>query len=100
MGFGMLIRGDDGSIFLGALQNSSEDAWHFTTEESMAERYRQWAAVRSPHSDTWIIQILVPKAFIDELQKKRMCYSSATPLAIHDWDAVHEMEKLIQGSLP
>lgn len=98
MGFGMLIE-DNGSIFLDAFVSSSGKDWHFTTEEPMAERYREWAAARSLHSETTIIQIQVLKTIIEGLQEKGLCYSTATHLDIRDLDAVDEIANSIRGKI-
>lgn len=81
MGFGELIR-DDGNIrmdpirtYAGGDFNQRDDAWYFSKEEGTAEKYRGYAAKRCPQSEIWIINMQVPKGFIDGVRKKELWYS-------------------------
>ncbi|KAL8822870.1 MAG: hypothetical protein Q9191_006405 [Dirinaria sp. TL-2023a] len=49
-------------------------AYYFTLEKDTAERYRQWTAERCTYADTWLIEIQVPRAFIDQLRYKEIWY--------------------------
>ena len=73
----------DGSIHMGLFRtmpggdfNHDKLAWYWTKEEATAERYRQWGEIRCKYSETWIVQIEVPKTFIDSLRKETLWYSS------------------------
>jgi hypothetical protein len=73
---------DDGSLQMSAIAihgggdfNHVNAAWYWTLEAETAEKYRAWAAGRSPWSDTWVIQIQIPKTFIDSLRQQDLWYS-------------------------
>lgn len=55
--------------------NSTEVAYYWMKEKSTAEIYRQWGIKRSEYSESWIIQIQVPKNFIDSLRKEQLWFS-------------------------
>lgn len=66
---------EDGSVNMGMFQtykggdfNQISGACYWTVEPATAEQYRLWAAARCPWADTWIIQIQIPKSFIDGLR--------------------------------
>jgi hypothetical protein len=73
---------DDGSLEMNIIATHSGDdfnhanaASYWTPEAETAEEYRAWAARRSPWSDTWVIQIQIPKAFIDSLRQQDLWFS-------------------------
>jgi hypothetical protein len=73
---------EDGSINMGLLRtmpggdfNHDKLVWYWTKEEATAEEYRQWSEIRCHWAETWIIQIQVPKTFIDNLCKQTLWYS-------------------------
>jgi hypothetical protein len=73
---------DDGSLDMSTIAthgrgdfNHVNIAWYWTPEAETAEEYRAWAARRSPWSDTWVIQIQIPKTFIDSLRQQDLWYS-------------------------
>jgi hypothetical protein len=43
-------------------------AWYFTPQKETAEKYRQWHAIKNPETETWLIRIQVPHAFLKSLQ--------------------------------
>ena len=49
-------------------------ACYFTLEKDTAEQYRQWAAERCSYAETWLIEIQVPRSFIDPLRYKEIWY--------------------------
>lgn len=76
---------NDGSVNMASLEslkggdfNEQEGAWYFSKEPETAERYRAWAAERCWWSQTWLIQIQVPRSFVDSLRKEQLWYG-------HDW---------------
>ncbi|OQD70069.1 hypothetical protein PENDEC_c027G03858 [Penicillium decumbens] len=76
-----LIRAD-GSIDISTLSTSpgsdfnwSFNAQYWTPEKDTAERYRQWAARRSPDSDTCIICIQVSNDFLERIVSADIWYS-------------------------
>jgi hypothetical protein len=73
---------DDGSLDMNTIAtygggdfNHANAALYWTPETETAEEYRAWAARRSPWSDTWVIQIQIPKTFIDSLRQQDLWYS-------------------------
>ncbi|KAL2060561.1 hypothetical protein VTL71DRAFT_9202 [Oculimacula yallundae] len=75
-----LVR-ENGSIHLGALSkrgggdfNEHREALYLSKERETAEQYRQWAARRNPHSESWIIRIQIPKSFVDCMLKRDLWY--------------------------
>ena len=73
---------DDGSLQMSTIEthsggdfNHRNTALYWTPEAETAEEYRAWAARRSPWSDTWVIQIQIPKTFIDSLRQQDLWYS-------------------------
>ncbi|GIK03562.1 hypothetical protein Aspvir_007634 [Aspergillus viridinutans] len=76
-------RPDDGSIDMTSLStpaggdfNSSFNAHYWTPQKDTAERYREWAARRSPDSETCLIQIQVSNAFIERLRSAGIWFSA------------------------
>ncbi|KAJ5289162.1 hypothetical protein N7478_002192 [Penicillium angulare] len=64
----------DGTINLSSLYsppggdfNSMGNAQYWTPDKEIAEKYRQWTALRCPQSDTCLLTIQVPKEFIETL---------------------------------
>jgi len=55
--------------------NQRMDAWYFTKEEATAEKYRKWGELRCPQSESWLIQMQVPKSFMDSLRKEFLWFS-------------------------
>jgi hypothetical protein len=55
--------------------NQQTDAWYFTKEEATAEKYRKWGEVRCPQSESWLIQMQVPKSFMDNLRTEFLWFS-------------------------
>ncbi|KAK1147161.1 hypothetical protein N8T08_001900 [Aspergillus melleus] len=66
---------NDGSIQLHCVHdrryrgdfNADGGGFYWAEEKETAERYRKWAALRCPASDTCIIQIQVRRTFLDQL---------------------------------
>lgn len=56
--------------------NRNVNAWCFSEEEETAELYRCYAARRCPNSETWLIAIQVPKAFLVSLKLENLFYGS------------------------
>ncbi|KAI9832766.1 MAG: hypothetical protein M1819_003986 [Sarea resinae] len=79
---GLLFIRDDGSVNLRSVQireggdfNHLNSAWYWTLEEATAEEYRKWGQLRCNWAETWIIQIQVPKTFVDSIRKQQLWYS-------------------------
>jgi hypothetical protein len=77
----MFIR-EDGSVHMDLIRtekggdfNHQNPAWYWTREEATAEIYRQWGEIRCRWAETWVIQIQVPKIFINTLRKQQLWYS-------------------------
>lgn len=73
---------EDGSINMLSVRtevggdfNPEMPAWYWSKELETAEQYRRWGEARCPWAATWIIQLQVPKAFIDSLRKEQLWYS-------------------------
>ncbi|KAF2226652.1 hypothetical protein BDZ85DRAFT_52838 [Elsinoe ampelina] len=65
---------EDGTVNMNALLsaaggdfNSLALALYWTPQKDVAEKYRDYAADRATDSETWLIKIQVPQAFIDTL---------------------------------
>lgn len=73
---------DDGSIDMTTLAtpaggdfNSNFNAHYWIPEKDTGQRYQQWAALRSPTSDTCLIRIQVSNDFIERLSFAGMWFS-------------------------
>lgn len=73
---------EDGSVNMEVIRtegrgdfNQREYAWYWTKEEATAEEYRRWGEIRCPWAETWIIQIQVPKTFMDTVRKQELWFS-------------------------
>ncbi|GAD92740.1 hypothetical protein NECHADRAFT_94396 [Paecilomyces variotii No. 5] len=73
---------NDGSIDLWSLRtteggdfNSREQAHYWTPEKDTAERYRKWAALRSPNTETCIIEIQISRDLLDSWKSAELWYS-------------------------
>ncbi|KAL9596089.1 MAG: hypothetical protein Q9219_006037 [cf. Caloplaca sp. 3 TL-2023] len=71
------INEDDGSLSLRALStypggdfNDRDIAYYWTLERATAECYQQYARLRCPYSEIWLIQAQVSKSFIQSLRSK------------------------------
>ncbi|KAH8429386.1 uncharacterized protein LDX57_007050 [Aspergillus melleus] len=53
--------------------NEGRSGYYWAEEKKTAERYRKWAALRCPTSDTCIIQIQVRRTFLDQL----VCFTAS-----------------------
>ncbi|KAE8147656.1 hypothetical protein BDV25DRAFT_159827 [Aspergillus avenaceus] len=55
--------------------NSIEPAYYWTPEKDTAERYRAWASLRCPDSETCIIQIQLSRPFLNSLKSEANWFS-------------------------
>jgi hypothetical protein len=72
---------DDGTLNMMALTSSpfrdfnfGRAAWYFTPEKEIAEKYRKYVERRCENSESWLIQIQVPCAFLNGLTTKSLWY--------------------------
>lgn len=77
-----LIRAD-GTVDMSTLATppggdfiSTFNGHYWTLEKETAERYREWAARRSPGGDTCLIEIQVAKTFVERLLFAEMWFSA------------------------
>lgn len=56
--------------------NWLHEVQYWSPEKQTAERYRQYAAERSPFSETWVVRIQVPNEFLAPLRTEQLWYSA------------------------
>ncbi|OBT61336.1 hypothetical protein VE03_09537 [Pseudogymnoascus sp. 23342-1-I1] len=73
---------DDGSVDINILSaiaggdfNYCFPVHYWTPQRRVAELYREWAERRGPQSETWVVRICVPIAFINSIPTTELWYS-------------------------
>lgn len=73
---------DDGSMDMNVMSslpggdfNYRSPMHYWTPEREVAELYRAWAQRRCPQSETWVVRICVPIAFINSIPTAELWYS-------------------------
>lgn len=69
--------GDNGEVNLSTISSNTGGDWngsrrkyYFTPDLEIAEKYREWAADRFKHLESWIIHAQVPKTYTDSLKRQ------------------------------
>lgn len=54
--------------------NSDQLAYYWTPDRATAIQYRDWASVRCPHSEIWLIQCQVRTSYVESLRSKELWF--------------------------
>ncbi|KAI4097851.1 MAG: hypothetical protein LQ344_000123 [Seirophora lacunosa] len=56
--------------------NSQDVAYYFTPEKATADKYWNYAQIRCPDSELWMIRVQVAKTFVDSLSTQEVWYGA------------------------